>query len=168
MRKSKREEILNVAEKIAQHESASSVTLDRVADVAKISKGGLLYHFPTKDELLSALVERLIRRFDDVIEKHITKNPRATFLDGFVAANMSKEILDSSRGLVAVISYDLKLIKPLREAYKRWDKMLISDLKSEVEAMKIRFIFDGIFFANLFKLPMPKREVMESIFKSLK
>src|SRR5699024_9245099 len=36
-----------------------AATLEAVAEAAEISKGGLLYHFASKDELVAGLVERL-------------------------------------------------------------------------------------------------------------
>src|SRR5699024_3588223 len=36
-----------------------AATLEAVAETAEISKGGLLYHFGSKDELVAGLVERL-------------------------------------------------------------------------------------------------------------
>jgi AcrR family transcriptional regulator len=44
------------------------VTLEAVAAEAGVSKGGLLYHFPTKDALLEALVQDWLDRFEADVE----------------------------------------------------------------------------------------------------
>ena len=41
------------------------MTLDAVAQRAEVSKGGLLYHFPSKEALLQAMLARLCDRFDE-------------------------------------------------------------------------------------------------------
>ena len=41
---------------------AVHLTLDAVAERAGVSKGGLLYHFPSKESLLQAMVDRNMRR----------------------------------------------------------------------------------------------------------
>ena len=41
---------------------AGSATLDAVAAAAQVSKGGLLYHFASKDALAAGLLERLRER----------------------------------------------------------------------------------------------------------
>ena len=39
---------------------AGKLTLDAVAERAGLSKGGLLYNFPTKDALLQAMIQRMM------------------------------------------------------------------------------------------------------------
>jgi AcrR family transcriptional regulator len=46
-----KEELLEHAMAIALKEGVSAVTLDRVAESAGVTKGGLLYHFRSKNEL---------------------------------------------------------------------------------------------------------------------
>jgi AcrR family transcriptional regulator len=56
------ERILDAAERILSARGAHSLTLDMVAAEAGISKGGLTYSFPTKEALLSAMLDRGIAR----------------------------------------------------------------------------------------------------------
>lgn len=64
-RKSSREKILDAAAELVAEIGAGRLTLDAVAERAGLSKGGLLYNFPTKDALLQAMIQRMI---DQVIE----------------------------------------------------------------------------------------------------
>jgi len=48
------------AENVVLEVGASHLTLDAVAERAGLSKGGILYHFPTKEALLVAMLERLM------------------------------------------------------------------------------------------------------------
>jgi len=65
-RNSSYESILDAAEATVMEVGASHMTLDAVAQHARVSKGGLLYHFPSKDALLQAMLTRLIARFEKV------------------------------------------------------------------------------------------------------
>lgn len=56
-RPSARDKILDAALVLVQEIGASELTLDAVAERAGVSKGGLLYHFPFKEELLTAANE---------------------------------------------------------------------------------------------------------------
>src|SRR5687768_15624169 len=47
-----RERILEAAERVVGDVGAARMTLEGVAQAAGVSKGGLLYHFPTKEALL--------------------------------------------------------------------------------------------------------------------
>lgn len=57
-----RDLILDAAEKIAINEGIVNLTLDSVAKLSGVSKGGLLYHFPSKERLIDAMMERLDTR----------------------------------------------------------------------------------------------------------
>jgi AcrR family transcriptional regulator len=52
--------ILDAFEDYVLEVGAANFTLEGVAKHAKISKGGLLYHFPSKKDLLRELIERAV------------------------------------------------------------------------------------------------------------
>ncbi|SEP52184.1 TetR/AcrR family transcriptional regulator [Amycolatopsis saalfeldensis] len=58
---SARERILDSYEVILIERGPQEITLDAVAAHAGVSKGGLLYHFGSKDALRDGLLERLVR-----------------------------------------------------------------------------------------------------------
>lgn len=51
-----RARLLSAADQIAAESGAAGVSLDAVAARAGVSKGGLLYHFPTKVALLAGRI----------------------------------------------------------------------------------------------------------------
>src|SRR3954454_9447968 len=58
--RSTRERILDSASELVREVGSGRLTLDAVAERAGLSKGGLLYNFPSKDALLQGMLERLI------------------------------------------------------------------------------------------------------------
>ena len=64
-----RERLLEAAEGLTLRDGVAKVTLDAVSEEAGVSKGGLLYHFPTKDALIGGMIERFIERFEGDIEE---------------------------------------------------------------------------------------------------
>src|SRR5262245_65257609 len=62
-----RDRILDAAERVVGDVGAARMTLDGVAQAAGVSKGGLLYHFPSKESLLGALAQRYVESFDECI-----------------------------------------------------------------------------------------------------
>ena len=60
-RPSQRERILDAAESVVREDGAAHLTLDAAAERAGVSKGGLLYHFKTKEALLQAMIDRHMR-----------------------------------------------------------------------------------------------------------
>lgn len=67
-RANSREKILVAAADVAREAGPGSLSLDAVAHRAGVSKGGLLYNFPTKAKLLQALVEDHLRQFEHALE----------------------------------------------------------------------------------------------------
>ena len=63
-RVSSRETILDAAEAVVLAAGAAHLTLDAVAERAKVSKGGLLYNFPNKEALLQAMIDRQMHRIE--------------------------------------------------------------------------------------------------------
>jgi len=55
-----KELILDTTLTLLEREGGASITLDRIAAEAGLSKGGLLYHFANKEQLVDALVERAV------------------------------------------------------------------------------------------------------------
>ncbi len=55
-RPSNRRRVLDAATRVALREGPGAVTIDAVVTEAGMSRGGVLYHFPSKDALLQALV----------------------------------------------------------------------------------------------------------------
>jgi len=55
------ERLLDAAERLVAEIGAAHLTLEAVARAAGVSKGGLLYHFPSKEALLQAMIDRHLR-----------------------------------------------------------------------------------------------------------
>ena len=66
--KDTRAKLLDAAAAVVRRDGAQALTLDAVAAEAGVSKGGLLYHFKSKRELLDALVERWLDEFQREID----------------------------------------------------------------------------------------------------
>ncbi|PWD49557.1 TetR family transcriptional regulator [Serinibacter arcticus] len=56
-------------------EHGVNVSLDLIARSAGVSKGGLLHHFPTREELLVAVMRHLLAEFDAAVERELDKEP---------------------------------------------------------------------------------------------
>jgi len=63
-----KQKLLDAATEIIMDHGVHQLTLDEVAKTAGVSKGGLLYHYPSKEALLTAIVERLQTEQNDLYE----------------------------------------------------------------------------------------------------
>lgn len=82
----RREKILQVAEAIILQKGFSTTSIDDIMTGAHITKGGFFYHFPGKNELARALVERYLEQdtqlFDGLAERaaQLTEDPLQQWL----------------------------------------------------------------------------------------
>jgi AcrR family transcriptional regulator len=118
-RPSSRERILDAAAELVAEIGAGRLTLDAVAERAKLSKGGLLYHFPSKQALLRGMIDRMIERAladKERLRKGFadTRNldarvSVAAYLEG--ACGRPDPV---TKGLIAALSEDPSLLASLR------------------------------------------------------
>jgi AcrR family transcriptional regulator len=66
-----RDAILNAAEEVVSEAGAGQLTFDAVAERAGVSKGGVLYCFPSKVALIAAMTERDLKRFEREVAAHL-------------------------------------------------------------------------------------------------
>ena len=122
MKASSREAILDAAETVTVESGAVRMTLDAVAETAGVSKGGLLYHFPTKEALLLALVQRYVERFNEKRLRLLEAAQGETLPEAraFVRGAFSSET-DAERpraAFLAAAANGIELLRPIREYYQ--------------------------------------------------
>lgn len=117
-----REAILDAAEAVVMAQGAGNLTLDSVADAAGVSKGGLLYHFPTKESLLSGMIERMVSRFRQRRADAVEASPVccARTLFAHISAHCTRDPRLQKLGctLLAASANDPRLTEPLRERFR--------------------------------------------------
>lgn len=173
-----REVLIDAAEAVVLRDGGGTLTLDVVAAEAKVSKGGLLYHFPSKDSLIEAMIERLICTFTVSLELTLQSEPQARgrFTRALVRTMLgrpSKWVEKEARmsaALLAAVANQPKLLDPVRSAYGLWMKAVAADGLPPGRAMTVFAALDGIWFWTLFGIcqPSPKqlravREVLEEL-----
>lgn len=69
MRRSNRTRILDAAFSVVQRDGVTALTYESVAAEAGLTKGGLLYHFPSREALLQGLHEHLAGQWERTLER---------------------------------------------------------------------------------------------------
>jgi AcrR family transcriptional regulator len=168
-RPSKRESLLRAASTLVAEQGYSSLTLDAVGAATGVSKGGVLYHFPTKEALVAALVEQLSSGFDaDQTRAHDADSlAPGAWTRAYLAASTGPPEDETEQlaavGLLAAVGHDPSLLEPLQQRYRRWVERLDSDDLPGVDAHVVRLAADGLWAADLFGLAPPDPELRARI-----
>ena len=155
-----RDRILNALQRILVDQGSSGVTLEKVAAEAGVSKGGLLYHFKSKRELLDGLVQRWLDEFQDDID---AAGP--DFPAGYVKACDGAKAEEA--GMLAALVADPAVLGIVRERYATWQDRVATEGGDPVEATVARLAADGLWLADLLGMAPPRGELRERVLARL-
>jgi AcrR family transcriptional regulator len=142
--------VLDAALAIAAEGGAGRVTLDAVAARAGVSKGGLLYRFPTKDALYGAMIDRLNAQFDAGMQA-----ARAAGAPSALAAYVEAALLDDDAhdaalaSLLAVAADSPHLIDRFRAPQAARFAAILADGASLEDAAMVVLAADGLWLSQL-------------------
>lgn len=167
--------ILRATSDIVSRDGVGSLTLDAVAHRAGVSKGGLLYHFPSKDALLVGLVFRRLDEFEAEVERRAAELPAGPgrWLRAYVEAtfdpsqSLGPELIGA---LIAAFAEQPTALDLVRSGYRRWQEATDDDAEDRVLATLVRLAADGLFLADLLGLGPaagPGREALQDAMTGL-
>ncbi|MFI6570756.1 TetR/AcrR family transcriptional regulator [Nocardia fluminea] len=159
-----RDRILDALETLLLERGAAQMTLDKVAAAAGVSKGGLLYHFKSKDALLVGLVQRLgdraraqlgeARTSGSSIAEWYLQIPDPDTQDDAVELALYRSLLATMRTIDASASSEPgEVQRALDAVMAAWSDNLDTEVEDPVRADTIRLVGDGVYLRALLGLP---------------
>ncbi len=156
-----RRRLLDAAATVVRREGAQALTLDAVAAEAAVSKGGLLYHFASKRELLDGMVAGWLEEFGaEIATAEATGG--STFAQAYVCASdisgWAKAERASEFGLLAALAAEPGVLASARSHYGEWQARL-AEGADPVDATVARLAADGLWLADLLGLAAPEGDL---------
>lgn len=145
---SKKQALLRTAAAIIQQDGIQQLSMERLAKRAGITKGGVLYHFESKSNLLRQMNEMAIAEFEVRINQHLTEGAYP-FTRAYAQATLDYMKTDDV-GLTAVFisSQEDKMSGKLwADASLRWDEQFAADGGDPDRVLELRLLCDGFWFA---------------------
>lgn len=148
-----RNRMLDAAASIVAESGAGNLTIDAVARSAGFSKGGVLYHFPSKKDLLQGMLQRLMEEFQN--------RPAALAADGqpSLLHTHVASVLDRSAGeqaaslaVLANAAEDPSLLTPAREMLADRVNQIVRDATDPTLALIVFLASEGIRFLEVVNL----------------
>jgi len=169
--KSSKREILQAAGRVILRGSVKRLTIQGVAEEAGLSKGGVLYHFGTKEALLEGMIRYLV---EDVEERRQAledqdPEPKGRFTRSYLRVTFpnegereeSEQAMDAS--LLAAVALFPECLAPLYEQYEVWQKRFENDGLDAAVATLIRYAVDGLWLGGLFGIPALPQERYKAV-----
>ncbi len=170
-KKGSKDKIIEAVYELVRNDGIAKMTMESVAEQAGLSKGGLFYHFPKKENLIEAMVKQMFDQFDHQINQEHEKDQlpggttrsylKTTFL------KYDKEENEFVVALLAALVNNPELLKPAKENYQNWQKQLENDQIDPVISTIVRLATDGLWFSELFGLAPIQSELRNEVFEKL-
>ena len=164
-----RENVLDAFEGLLISEGERAATMDATARAAGVSKGGLLYHFSSKEALELALLERMeIRVRDDIDDMRADPS-------GIVATFIRTSVMEDTpvdRALLAgsklAQAGNAEAALALRRVRQQWEDALRPHTRDETALQLVLLVSDGLYFNNALDQgavpgPVPQDSELEAL-----
>jgi AcrR family transcriptional regulator len=141
--------VLDAFEGILIAEGERGATMDATARAAGVSKGGLLYHFGSKEALEAGLLQRL----SDVVDQDIAAIVSAP--EGAVAYFLRSSVMHDDpldRALIATSRLaqggNAVAGAALRDIRERWEDAIRPHVRDQAALDLVMLVSDGLYFNN--------------------
>ncbi|MDY0064762.1 MAG: helix-turn-helix domain-containing protein [Steroidobacteraceae bacterium] len=144
-----RDRILEAAERVVSQVGAARLTLDLVAQAAGVSKGGLLYHFPTKESLLGGLAQRYVdhqQQCVDAARCELHEHESGRELKACILGLLGDDPRSKTMGaaLLAAAANDPALLEVIRETVERSTQQLVCPQIHFARAVVVLLAVEGL------------------------
>ncbi|MGV5046047.1 TetR/AcrR family transcriptional regulator [Rhodococcus pyridinivorans] len=142
-----RAKLLDAFVTILLEQGERAATLESVAAAANVSKGGLLYHFPSKDALVAALAEHLetLAADDAELMRTAPEGPATYYIRTSVFADTPLD-----RAIVALTrlsqTANPRAQQALRRIHQGWFEALSDEVTDPAAARAVMLIGDGLYY----------------------
>lgn len=145
--------IMQAALTVAAEKGAGKVTLDAVAKASGLSKGGLLYHFPSKEALIASMVQHLM----DDSEKNRLKlvEQEASALVALLKARAlftERVTGNTAMAILAAAAEQPALLNPIQQHNTKVLAEILTGQNQPLEVMLLMLASEGLIFQDLLNI----------------
>jgi AcrR family transcriptional regulator len=148
MGKDTRQQIIACAKRLVREWGINHFTLADVAEAAGVSKGGLLYHFASKEALVRSMLEDTFTTFSQRMAEHTaTDSEPGRWARAYVQATFTPNPNagpDAAAALVAGIATDRALLEAYAGEARTWAAQLADDDVDPATVAVIQMAADGL------------------------
>jgi AcrR family transcriptional regulator len=160
--------ILDAANRLLSDKGGEGFTLDAVAKEAGVSKGGLLYHYPSKSSLIEGMLARSVTLVDDALREELVKSG-GDYLTAYINASFRTTVEPEkvSRAIFAAIANDPGLLEPIRTRFRKLQDEIAAAAPTPEIGTLLRLCLDGLWFNELYRFAPPPPELRDRLHEML-
>ena len=169
-RPNSREKILAAAADVAREAGPGSLSLEAVALRAGVSKGGLLYNFPTKAKLMQGLVERYMSEFEQALEALRADNrENESLLSSYIrlSAQECQAPKPSASWIFSAIAEDPEFLTPIKGFHRQLFERLKAQTRDTRALLICYLAIEGMRSMNLFNSDVLSDEERRTLIAAL-
>lgn len=166
-----REAILVAAEALVREIGAANLTYDELVRRSGITRGGITYHFPSKDALLAAIVDNDLQQWHECVQKKRERHDgRMADLKAFITSTSETDEATNRlcAGLLSVAAGSSSLNAPWKHYYSSHHKTVVRTAPDPVMAAILTLATEGLFWQETLGLsPLNARERQQVVTRLL-
>lgn len=178
-----KDKICEAAIRIASRDGLLAMTLENVARETGITKGGVMYHFPSKDELIRGVLEYFSQQCETMLMRRVIDDPEPRMrwarcmLDCLFPqspAESKPNDVDAdvlARFFVATLAGAVTspgAMQPLRDFAIRMRNRCLSDPRDGMEQLLVWLTIDGLLLWQFMGLIGPDDPLIDKVAESLR
>ena len=165
-----KESILDAAERVVSEKGLADTTVDDIALAAGITREGLYYHFPTRNDMLSCAVDRYERRLLSMRGTLMTTMPHrpSSLLKATAVAIMSLPNLrnDVVVTLVGMLN-EPEIRAKIADLKRRLFAGVCRTLPRSDQVAMVMMLLDGLWLARMSTPPLYPEHCVKKIYADL-
>lgn len=162
--------ILRAAARVINTNGVLALTLEAAAKEAQVSKGGLLYHFPSKDALINGMNDYLLQGFTDEVEAaaHADSGEKGKWTRAYTAItfNQLDSEVDMNIAILAAAATNPALLESVATRLQKLHDHMEQDGIDPILSTIVRLAVDGMYFNQLYGMRLAE-DVREKVLDSL-
>jgi len=178
-----KDKIWEAAVQIASRDGLLAMTLENVAREAGITKGGVMYHFPSKDELIRGTLEYFSQQCEIMLMRRVVDDPEPRMrwarcmVDCLFPKNSAADSTDDfptdvlARFFVATLTGAVTspgAMQPLRDLAAKMRSRCLSDPRDGMEQLLVWLTIDGLLLWQFMGLIGPDDPLIRQVGDSLR
>jgi AcrR family transcriptional regulator len=152
-RPSRKQDLIKAAVRVVLDDGVAGLTIDAVARQAGVTKGGVQYHFASKDQLITELLTDALSAMDQALEEVVSADPTAGAWHRAYVGLILWGLSDYDR-CVAALMTSLGPGDPLGRPYDtmaaHWRQRAGADGIDPAMSLVVRFAADGLWLERAY------------------